>query len=63
MAEPRASTLCPVCARPAAPASRPFCSRRCADIDLGRWLSGHYVVPGPAAELDEDPPASDDRTA
>jgi len=27
---------------------RPFCSRRCADIDLGRWLGGTYAIPGPA---------------
>ena len=26
-------------------ASRPFCSRRCADVDLNRWLSGAYVIP------------------
>jgi len=34
---------------------RPFCSRRCADIDLGRWLSGSYVIPGDP--LDEEPQA------
>ena len=32
---------------------RPFCSRRCADVDLNRWLSGAYVVPGHEEE-DED---------
>ncbi|ETX27123.1 DNA gyrase inhibitor YacG [Roseivivax isoporae] len=36
---------CPVCARPTAPAYRPFCSRRCADIDLAKWLSGSYAIP------------------
>jgi endogenous inhibitor of DNA gyrase (YacG/DUF329 family) len=30
---------------------RPFCSRRCADIDLGRWFKGDYVIPGPAADI------------
>jgi endogenous inhibitor of DNA gyrase (YacG/DUF329 family) len=40
------SENCPICRKPASPASRPFCSARCADIDLGRWLTEHYVVPG-----------------
>ena len=38
---------CPVCGRPAVEAYRPFCSRRCADVDLGRWLTGAYRVPAP----------------
>ena len=37
---------------------RPFCSRKCADIDLSRWLEGRYVVPGEpigkTPEEDED---------
>ena len=37
--------LCPICGKPAAEASRPFCSRRCADVDLNRWLSGVYAIP------------------
>lgn len=37
---------CPVCGKPAAPAAAPFCSKHCADIDLGRWFTGHYVIPG-----------------
>ena len=36
---------CPICGKPAKPASRPFCSKRCADVDLHRWLTGAYVVP------------------
>jgi uncharacterized protein len=44
MAEPRRH-LCPICGKSAAEASRPFCSRRCADVDLNRWLSGAYVIP------------------
>ena len=40
-----ASSLpCPVCGRPAAIETRPFCSRRCADVDLARWLGGVYRV-------------------
>ena len=37
---------CPICGRPTDPAARPFCSKRCADIDLQRWLTGRYAVPG-----------------
>ncbi len=37
---------CPVCGRPAVALVAPFCSRRCADEDLGRWLGGRYVIPG-----------------
>ena len=36
---------CPLCAKPADTAFKPFCSKRCADIDLNRWLSGVYAVP------------------
>lgn len=36
---------CPICGKPAQAAYRPFCSKRCADIDLHRWLSGSYRVP------------------
>ncbi|MGJ4971510.1 MULTISPECIES: DNA gyrase inhibitor YacG [unclassified Bradyrhizobium] len=43
---------CPICRRPAAAAVRPFCSPRCRDVDLHRWLSGSYVIP--ATEGDED---------
>lgn len=48
---------CPICRKPVGPAYRPFCSRRCADVDLGRWLTGSYVIPGPPAE--EDAPSAD----
>ena len=56
MAEPRALACCPICDKPVAAAHRPFCGPRCADIDLGRWLTGHYVVPSKPEELDEDVP-------
>ncbi|SER75646.1 hypothetical protein SAMN04490244_102436 [Tranquillimonas rosea] len=46
---------CPICAKDADPKYRPFCSRRCADIDLGKWLSGAYSVPaGEDEEWNED---------
>lgn len=49
---------CPICGRPAERAYYPFCTPRCQEVDLGRWLTGVYRIPGPEAELDEDrPPA------
>jgi endogenous inhibitor of DNA gyrase (YacG/DUF329 family) len=41
---------CPICRKPAAEGSKPFCSKRCADIDLGRWLKGGYSIPGAPAD-------------
>jgi uncharacterized protein len=43
---------CPICGKPQQEATRPFCSKRCRDVDLNRWLSGSYVVPG--SENDEE---------
>jgi endogenous inhibitor of DNA gyrase (YacG/DUF329 family) len=52
---------CPVCGKPAEPAYRPFCSRRCADVDLHRWLAGRYAIPGSAEDGGEDEgPAGDE---
>ena len=39
-------SACPQCQKPVDPIFRPFCSKRCADIDLGRWLKGGYAIPG-----------------
>jgi len=36
---------CPICAKPSDTRYRPFCSKRCADIDLGKWIRGDYAVP------------------
>ena len=43
---------CPICGAPTEHNYRPFCSRRCADVDLSRWLRGAYAIPGD--EDDED---------
>ena len=55
MARPR---RCPICKRPIPQSEsenyRPFCSRRCADIDLGRWLTGSYAIPGKPDELEDE---------
>jgi endogenous inhibitor of DNA gyrase (YacG/DUF329 family) len=44
---------CPICGKPATEAHIPFCSTRCVDIDLGRWLGGEYRIP-----TDERPDAT-----
>ena len=46
---------CPICGRPAEAGPRPFCSRRCADLDLQRWLSGRYAIPAVEDDADPDP--------
>jgi len=47
--------LCARCRKQAvAPEYRPFCSKRCADADLGQWLTASYVIPGAAAEQADD---------
>ena len=54
---------CPICGKPSSQQFHPFCSGRCADIDLNRWLTGAYVIP--AEPVDEEdlaallPPAGD----
>jgi endogenous inhibitor of DNA gyrase (YacG/DUF329 family) len=45
---------CPICGKDTQHAFRPFCSRRCADVDLAHWLAGGYVVSGGSADADED---------
>ena len=55
MSDPAAPSAapCPICGKPGAPQFRPFCSKRCADVDLNRWLSGSYTIPV-VEEEDED---------
>lgn len=36
---------CPICEKQSVQAYHPFCSSRCADVDLNRWLNGSYVIP------------------
>ncbi len=48
---------CPMCGRPAVVRFRPFCSRRCADLDLGHWLKEDYRVPSDEEfDPEEEPP-------
>jgi endogenous inhibitor of DNA gyrase (YacG/DUF329 family) len=46
---------CPICGKPAQARYRPFCSARCADVDLGRWFTEGYAVPaGPPPDAEDD---------
>jgi len=48
---------CPICNKPVAAEYKPFCSKRCADVDLGNWLGGSYAIPA------EEPPSEADLEA
>lgn len=50
MAEPP----CPICRKPAVRKYRPFCSARCADVDLGRWFTESYAVPARPPDEEDD---------
>lgn len=51
----RSAKPCPICREPSTEASKPFCSERCREVDLNRWLSGNYAIPGrPTDEEDAD---------
>ena len=52
---------CPICGKPATEKFRPFCTKRCADVDLNRWLSGVYAVPGKEEEEEDGLPAANPR--
>lgn len=53
MSDQAQAKSCPICRKPTDERFRPFCSKRCADIDLNRWLSGVYAIPA-APEEDEE---------
>lgn len=53
---PAKRAKCPICGKPQVPDLRPFCSKHCADVDLGRWLGGRYAVPGEPVGRDEGEP-------
>jgi len=48
------ASACPICGKPADASLHPFCSKRCADVDLHRWLSGVYVVPVTEDEKEDE---------
>ena len=45
---------CPICEKETVKQYHPFCSRRCADVDLGKWLTGAYAVPSQDEDEDEE---------
>jgi len=51
--EPSKTGTCPMCSDPTVHAFRPFCSRRCAELDLARWLKGNYAIPGAPASPED----------
>ena len=64
MAEPvifKRRRPCPVCKKPSQVKFHPFCSYRCADADLHRWLGGTYAIP--AVEDDEPHSGTEDSEA
>ena len=50
---------CPICGRHTTPEFKPFCTARCADVDLNRWLTGSYAIP--VVESEPDDPDEDRR--
>ena len=55
-----AALRCPICSKPPAARFAPFCSARCADVDLQRWLTGRYAVPAESDDELPDPEFGDD---
>jgi len=49
-----AAKPCPICGKPSTAAAKPFCSDRCRDVDLNRWLSGSYAIPARPDEEDDN---------
>ncbi|PWE17418.1 DNA gyrase inhibitor YacG [Marinicauda salina] len=47
---------CPICGKPTDPEYKPFCSKRCADADLGKWFTGAYAIPGEPVPPEAMPP-------
>lgn len=54
--------ICPICEQPASQVYYPFCSPRCHDVDLNRWLSGSYAIPAvePPDDFDPEEPGNRD---
>ena len=54
----KTESQCPICGKQTVHEYRPFCSKQCADIDLGRWLKGIYATPS----VDQTPPEKDEQS-
>ena len=53
---------CPICGKPRDAKFRPFCSKRCADLDLAKWLKGEYSIPGAPAGEGSEPAVPEEDT-
>jgi len=53
-AKARSAKPCPICGKPSVEASKPFCSERCRNVDLNRWLSGSYAIPARDSDNEDD---------
>jgi endogenous inhibitor of DNA gyrase (YacG/DUF329 family) len=62
MPEAKNRKLCAICGKPVDEVFKPFCSKRCADVDLHRWLSGVYAVPVPEDEEEDEQRDEDEGT-
>jgi uncharacterized protein len=49
-----AGSKCAICSKPQTTRFKPFCSRRCADVDLNRWLTGSYAIPAEDQQGEDD---------
>ncbi len=58
----RRAARCAICGREQVMEYRPFCSKRCADIDLSRWLHGVYAIPSTPDSEEDEAPARPDAT-
>ena len=54
MSDGKTERPCPICGKPRSKRYDPFCSKRCADVDLHRWLKGNYVIPGASASREPE---------
>jgi len=50
---------CPICKKDTVPTHRPFCSKRCADADLGNWLKGNYAIAAVDPLTEDEMPSLD----
>jgi len=57
----RKPAKCPICGKAPETAYKPFCSQRCTDVDLHRWLGGGYRIPTEEAPEPEAPPPTEER--
>jgi uncharacterized protein len=62
MAHPKNQKSCPICGKATEERFKPFCSKRCAHVDLHRWLSGSYAIAGTEEEEEDGVRAEDSGT-